>query len=664
MKVRLFLLLLISLIATAATNAQQIISNPGIWQTFGAALSLNQHPDLNGRLSNFRWADIETANNVWNWKELDNDLTSKTKDGLPVIFMIYTGQDAPTWLYDNGVPKVPEKDNKGNIIDYVPYYADPTYKSFFVRMIQKVHAHIETLSSSVRNKIVGVQGCFGSTGDYIGYKGTVPNQYYLDGTQFFQLFQEFSLDYYDEYKNTNPKIYLLSNPRNQGSDQATWVVQNCPGWLKTATLGKGYQLNDEVDKYQWLYPMLNNPQLSGDFIRARSEMIGGNLNAGWWKTVPYQNMFAVMCYGVFWGLDWNNQGSQQLSDLLNDSAYAFFNKYAGQKDPATSTNAMCALKDVLDASDGVRFPAATYGTVSRNNQQRYINIANKFSSYGARLDDVKSATLNETDNIQAKGINDVGWNLFTGNYDRYLHQLNANKTSAGYWNVASNDLTSMYGRFARGFDIANNKKALYFDVDDTFLNNTPLNGKYTVTIEVTYLDQGTGGWKLYYDAKSGTDVSAISVSCTNSNLWKKATIKLKDAYFGNRGPQSSDFSIRSNNSNKNVIFSIVELSRPANFAGFTSIQNNSAVAQSTSANINASQVSAYPNPAKNYFTITAADEIKQVLVYNQSGQLVLQKQVAANTITINKTEIGNVAGVYFVKVFTASKTFTNKVVIL
>ena len=44
------------------------------------------------------------------------------------------------------------------------------------------------------------------------------------------------------------------------------------------------------------------------------------------------------------------------------------------------------------------------------------------------------------------------------------------------------------------------KKALYFDVENAFLSNVALDGKYSITLEITYLDKGTGGWQLYYDA--------------------------------------------------------------------------------------------------------------------------------------------------------------------
>lgn len=131
--------------------------------------------------------------------------------------MVYTKEDAPDGLYSNEVSKVTETNANGKVTGYAPYYADPDYKFYFKRMISTVHQHLETLPDSVRRQIIAVQGCFGSTGDYIGYKGTVPSQYALYSSDFFGLFQEFSLYMYNEYLNTNPKIYLLSNPKNNGA---------------------------------------------------------------------------------------------------------------------------------------------------------------------------------------------------------------------------------------------------------------------------------------------------------------------------------------------------------------------------------------------------------------------------------------------------------------
>ena len=132
---------------------------------------------MRGRLCNFRWKDIEPSPNVWDWAQFDNDLAVRAADSLPIIFMVYTEEDAPAWLYTNGVPKVAMKDKKGNIVGYTPYYADPEYKDYFKTMISTVRQHVETLPAYVRNHIISVQACLGSTGDYIGYKGTVDAQY-------------------------------------------------------------------------------------------------------------------------------------------------------------------------------------------------------------------------------------------------------------------------------------------------------------------------------------------------------------------------------------------------------------------------------------------------------------------------------------------------------
>lgn len=536
----------------------------GIWQSFGDPLSTNQYPQVQGRLSNFRWADIQPTKDTWDWTEFDSDLTSKAKDGLPVIFLVYTKQDAPDWIYSNGVPKVTETDDKGNVTGYAPYYEDPDYKTYFKNMITKVHEHVESLPANVRLAVIGVQPCFGSTGDYISYKGNVDSKYAITDAEFFNLFKEFTQYYYDEYKFTSPKIYILSNPMNNGEDQTIWLTQNCPGsWIKTGTLGKCYQMNDERDKSAWLYSILNQPGYDGNAMRARSELIGGTTESGWWNAAPYKNMFTVMCYAIHWGLDWSNQGFNNLSDKNYNPAFDLYNKYAGSKDPATASRGMCMLKDAIDASDGIRFPASQYGTVAQT-ATRYNNVLAPFLAYGAKLDDVTTAiSTSEMDLLAAKGLNDVAWNIFPGNYERFLHQINSNATSAGYWNVTSAEPNTPYGRFARGFDLAKGKDALYFDVEDAFLHNAPLDGGYPVMVEITYLDRGYGKFQVFYDGKGNSNSSSLSVSCNNTNTWKKASVTINDAYFGNLSASGSDFYIK-NTGSENVIFTLVEISRAGN----------------------------------------------------------------------------------------------------
>ncbi|CAN5501137.1 hypothetical protein BH10BAC2_BH10BAC2_28630 [soil metagenome] len=537
-------------------------TNYGIWQSFGDPVSSYVNPEVRGRLCNFNWSNLEPAPNKWYWKSFDSSLAARAIDGLPIIFMVYTEESAPEWIYSNGVPKVAQKDNKGNFLGYAPFYTDADYKIYFKRMITEVRKHVETLPPAVRNQVIAVQACLGSTGDYISYKGDVDPQYRISTGNFYSLFQEFTQYYYDEYKNTNPKIALLSNPKNNGPDQAQWLFANCPGgWIKTGSIGKGYQLNEETVKAGWLYPLINTPIYLGEYVRARSEIIGGTTSAGWWNRAAAKNMYALMCYDIYWGLDWSNQGYDQINDKIYDSAFGFYNKYAGEKDPAKSAYAMCALRDGLDANDSIRFPAASYGKVDRANALRFINIANAYGANGAMLEDVNNAMADELNNLAARGTNDVGWKIFPGNYERFLHQIKANQTSVGFWNVESANKNDMYGKYARGFDLAKGKDALYFDVEDAFFNNTPLNSKKPFIVDIIYLDNSYGSWQLFYDGADDADKPSIQVKGTNSKLWKRASITIHDGYLGNRGNNGADFYIKSTGT-ENVIFSTVELRRP------------------------------------------------------------------------------------------------------
>jgi hypothetical protein len=556
-------IVLLYFIAFSAAKGQptnRISANDGIWEDYGSPVSARLHSEFYGRLVNVNWSDIETSPNYWDWTAFDSDVSQHIAGNMPVIILVYTGPNAPNWLYSNGVPKVNATDSLGNVTAYSPYYLDSNYNSCFKRMITNVNQHIQNYPSSIRNLIIGIQGCYGSTGDQIAYKGTVPAQYQISSAQFDSLFKVYSLCYYNQYQALTPPITLLSNPSTSDSTETYWLVQNCPGgWLKCGTFAKGSQINMELDKQSWLYNILNQPQNSR-FVMSRSEITGPQLSNGWWLEDHYKEMFGIMCYCIYWGLDWPNETGAFISDHHYDSAFSFFNKYAGQKIPGLATNAVCALKDALDASDSIRFPSGTYGTVSQSNSARFENILNAYSGYGAKLEDVSAATGYDLGCLSAKGTNDVGWHLLPGNYERYLHQINANATSAGYWNVDNKDSTIMFGRYARGFDIANNKNGLYFDVDDNFLRNVPLNGAYPVTVEVTYFDSGYGSWKLYYDAVGNSNQASVKVSCANTGKWKKCKIVLSQANFGNKSVNKSDFYIK-NTGSQNVIFSVVEVSR-------------------------------------------------------------------------------------------------------
>lgn len=561
---RLLLMLGALVMYASKVNAQSTDTtnyNYGVWQAWAKPLSKSLYPEIKGRLCNFKWKDLETAPGIFNWALLESEMALNVEGDLPVIFCVYTKEDAPDWLFENGVPKVLERDSAGVVTGYAPYYQDSLYKYFFKRMIDSVQNRVELLPTYIREKIIAVQTAFGSTGDYISYKGIVEPQYQLNSEQFFELFKEFTTYYYEAYQNSNPKIRLLNNPNKTGKDQTDWLMKYAPGgWLKSPAMAKGYLFNFDQDKEAWLFNLLNQPQ-KGEYVRSRSEITGPNTTAGWWIKAPYKNLFATLTYNVHWGLDWPNETNEIFIDPNYKPALIFFNKYAGKKDPVKSDVAMCALKDALDASDSIRFPASEFGEIYQFNASRYSNIQQAFAGYGALLEDVNAAMASlDLENIEASGFNDVGWRTLSGNFERYLHQIDANETSVGLWNIPSSDTNTIYGRFGRGFELESNKDALYFNIEDLFLNNAPVNGQYEVTIEITYLDKGFGSWQLFYDQLEEENKPSIQLTCNNTGQWLKAAITINDGYFGNRGLRGSDFYIKSTG-NENVIFTLVELSR-------------------------------------------------------------------------------------------------------
>jgi hypothetical protein len=181
----------------------------------------------------------------------------------------------------------------------------------------------------------------------------------------------------------------------------------------------------------------------------------------------------------------------------------------------------------LDASDTARFPEAQFGTASKTNATRFTKIANAMAPYGALQNDPQAAG-----DTSWNALNDVGWQIYTGNFQMWLTQINPNGTSQGLWRQGPK--TQMYGRFARRFDHASGKDAMYFDIDDRFFGGQALNAGYPVTFRVVYLDQGTGSFALKYDAVNDPEKTAFTVTKTNSGQWKEKTVTVSDGYLFNR----------------------------------------------------------------------------------------------------------------------------------
>ena len=557
---------------------------PGIWGIWGSGVSVEGKPWLKGHVVTVGWDEIELANGQFDWTKLDRKIAKVASQGLYVMTLVYAGDHSPEWIYSTGVPRV-QSDIKGGTS--YPYYLNDNngdgdgddlgeFRFYFKRMIARAAQHVDQLNNDAslpsHHRIVGVQGPVGASGDPQPYERETDdvagsNGWFGEGTPYeisrgeWEAYQqEMFLYYYNQYETTNPRIHTLLNIADDKA-MYEWGLANLPGvWVKYGRVGDRYQRNRESDNSSassgsWIWESVREFR-NGVAHRSRAEMDLTHL--GWFTAAPVWNMYWTNLWDLHTGLDMHNIVKEDLENPAHTETFTFFTRYAGYKDPRDSIGVWVALRDGLDASDTGRFPEHIYGLqLGGKNKERYLKIAEAFGPYGVRQEDPDA--LNKT---SYDALNDVGWRIYSGNYQMWLYQLDPDTTSQGLWRVGPKD--QPYGRFARRFDGASDKSTMYFGIDDRFFFERPLDGAYPVTIRVVYLDEGTGQWALQYDARGDIRKTAIVVTKTNSRRWKEQTITVHDGYFGNRGPNKADMMLVSLDGEDDA-FHMIEVTRETGF---------------------------------------------------------------------------------------------------
>ncbi|MBJ7256707.1 MAG: hypothetical protein JHC76_10400 [Akkermansiaceae bacterium] len=490
-----------------------------------------------------KWNSLEPTPGKFAFEEkIGEPLKAASADGLYVTLMIWVGPDAPDWIYEKGVPLV-TTDRAVNALgkktdkqSKYPYYLHPEYKKGFFGLIEAFGKYVNSLPPSLRERIVFVQCAEGSTGDGQPYKGEALDKKFSISDA---AWNDFRLETWKNYRKAVPGIPILVNSDANGGSQSKWLLDNMDVIaLKQGMFSHGYIVSDNDERLAMHAAIEAEAKKRGKSVLMRGEMDGELFEMGWSKrNIPqalyWSGIFATHCRLDIWNIP-----SQALKDKANWPACAFFNKYAGHKDPATAPSAFCTLRDGLDASNFERFPAAKFGGKSgqKKDVERYLSIVKPYSAYGARMDDPDKAASGGMNNRKSKGVNDVGWGTLPGNYSRFLTQIDAGSGDVGRWNIDE----TIYGRFGRGFENQSGKKQMRFQLDPAF------NAK-NVSVTVTYLDKGTGSWSIGLSGKVG----AASVKNTNSGEWKTKTISLSGA---------TDLSLKYE-SGDDTIFHMIEVER-------------------------------------------------------------------------------------------------------
>jgi hypothetical protein len=526
-----------------------------------------QYPWLKGAFIMLKWSQLEPQPGQFDWSYFDAAMVRDARAGLYVLFLVWAGPASPDWLYQEGVPIV-KTGGKGHPSpkphDTFPFYLDPKYKECYHRMMRAVAAHVDTLPADVRKQIVCIQSAEGSTGDQGAYKGKPSeDKFAITPEQWSAFKQEAWLLLDNLYRTKQPAIHLLINvgTRDEITEgDSAWLLQHLPDAYRKATGPcQMYQMSDELRRFHCCDPLFNELDAQGNVCtRCRGEL--SLVDDPWFQEAAAWNMYWLNLWNLHFGVDMFMQRAAVFEQRQYEEGLVFFSRYAGHKDPATSPGAWCALRDGLDAADHERFPDDKFGKGEKAKGdddaeagvQRGRRIVDAFAAYGAVQGDPEGIAQRAP-----KALNDAGWNIWRGNYERYLVQREPNATSQGYWRVGPKD--QPYGRFARGFDSQSGKNILFFDILDRFFQDKPLNAAYPVKVRVVYFDKGNGTWELQYDAVSGVR-TGLKVQNTDTGRWKDVVAELKDGYFGNRCPKSSDLMLV-NTGQQNTLFHMVEVMR-------------------------------------------------------------------------------------------------------
>ena len=536
----------------------------GIWT--GGNITPRNKEYVRGRFIWRKWRELEPQKGIWTWDIVDERINQAVEAGKYVGFVVYAGPDSPDWIYDNGVPKVttPDKINvRGGShkarFPYYPYYLDPDYRKYWFNEIRIVADWIDSLPETKREKVLFVQTAEGTTDDEGPYKGVPYDEKYRfcdehgNGVAWVELKKEAWKIYHEKYSSMNPPIQLMVNPGNMLQYESILDTISPCAWKKSGSPGHIYQFNGEKSYINARKNTIWNRCSNGEYRRFRSEF--DEMDNGWFKENSVRNMYWLCAYNLFYGLDILFIVGNAVSDPRFRESYDFFNKYAGQKDPSEAVGAFTAMKDVLDAADTLRFPESKYGEATDMNKARFEAIAKEYEKFGAHNGDIDHAVGGPMNNRRSKSSNDVGFDLVPGNYELFLNQIDANATSQGWWNVGPDD--QPYGRFARSFDVKNNKNKMYFVLDKNFFAKKH---DKTVEVRVVYLDEGNGKWALEYVGEDGSLKTARIITNKNSGRWKEMKVEIADAAFRANGPKGSDL-VLSNESMEDTKFHMVELTR-------------------------------------------------------------------------------------------------------
>lgn len=567
---------LIGISSLSPLNAAPLPTAYGVWDR-GEAQDPREFPFLRGTSCDAPWDVIEPKPGVYDWRVMDEVIEQAYRNKVSLYFSFEAGPRTPGWIYEKGVPKVvTDNERHADKFPHYPYYLSPVYKTYYHRFLTAVAQHIRGYAKDRQERIAFIQVKTGCTGDETPYKGrALKPEYELVKNS--AAWRAFRLDTFALYaklfdQGAEPKISLLfgsinGDGENEGEGKSPeewkWVTTHMTGSFgsKIGALSRGHHLSGERTVVNLWQRYLVDPK--GPRAFARSEM-----DQTW--TRPWYQLNVPLNF--YWGAVNALNAGQSIWDISRvalqvskqqgfDYSFFFFNKYAGQIYPATATDAFCALHKGLDAADTKAYPESIFGPAQPGNIDRMEKIVAAYAKYGAAIDDRKALTYGQVQQRgDQAGFNDVGWDIWPENYSRLLEQIDADETSIPRWRVGGpiTQTSPIYARFARGFEHATGKDALYFKLREGFsADATPK----VMSLTVVWYDAHVGStWKLAYDAGTAAMKTALEVTGKGDQQWHHEVVTVRDAVLRHGGTKGADLALVNTDATDDI-FSLIEVHR-------------------------------------------------------------------------------------------------------
>lgn len=186
------------------------------------------------------------------------------------------------------------------------------------------------------------------------------------------------------------------------------------------------------------------------------------------------------------------------------------------------------------------------------------------------MDHLEGATLGQVQQRKEEGgledFNDCGWQIPRGNYERFITQIEPDKTDVALWRIDGplKSDSPIQSRFARGFCAKENKNRIYLRVNEKFYSVKEDEEPTKIKVTVTYFYKGEVNFSMVYDSTEDSEKVAFKLNKKDKHKgkgeWRTKKVVLKDAAFLKRGAKSSDISLV-NMGKEDDIFHMVEIEK-------------------------------------------------------------------------------------------------------